>query len=120
MKTLADSTPEMEVYSIDECFLKFTGFDNYNLTDFCLNLRSKVKKNIGMPVCVGIAPTKTLAKVANHIAKKQTDSGVFDLSDKSLQDNVLAKFPVSDIWGVGRQWSKKLHSLGNIYCTRYT
>ena len=73
MSILSDYSPEMEIYSIDECFLKLTGFEHYNLLDYGQQMRQKVVKWTGVPVSVGFAPTKSLAKLANRIAKKYPD-----------------------------------------------
>jgi DNA polymerase V len=111
MKTLSEFAPEMEVYSIDEAFLSFTGMNNYNLTEYSKKIRKTVLQNTGIPTCIGIGPTKVLAKVANKVAKKnkiQTE-GVFNLCDVELREKVLKTFPVEDIWGIGKQSAKKLH-----------
>ena len=70
MNILKQFTPEVEVYSIDEAFLKLVGFTNYNLEDYGLQMRQRILKWTGIPTCVGIAPTKALSKVANKIARK--------------------------------------------------
>ena len=69
MNILADFSPEVEVYSIDESFLKLDGFENYNLYEYGTKMRSRVLKWTGIPTCVGIAPTKALCKIANKIAR---------------------------------------------------
>jgi DNA polymerase V len=112
MSTLSQFAPEMEVYSIDEAFLSFTGMSHLNLTDYSKQIRKTVLQNTGIPTCIGIGPTKVLAKVANRVAKKdkiKTD-GVFNLSNEDLRKEVLQKFPVEDIWGIGRQSAKKLQA----------
>ena len=111
MNTLSQFAPEMEVYSIDEAFLSFAGMSHLNLTDYSKHIRRTVLQNTGIPTCIGVGPTKVLAKVANRIAKKDKikTEGVFNLSDQDLRREVLKKFPVEDIWGVGRQSAKKLH-----------
>lgn len=112
MQVLSNFAPEMEIYSIDEAFLSFTGMENKNLTEYSKEIRNTVLKYTGIPTCVGIGPTKVLAKAANHIAKKnkiKTD-GVFDITDEDLKNNVLQKFPVESIWGIGKQSAKKLHA----------
>ena len=81
MHIIADNVPTMEIYSIDEAFLDFTGIMKPN--EFSIALRSKVKQWTGIPVSIGIAPTKTLAKVANHVAKKHKKNGVFLLKNKA-------------------------------------
>src|SRR3989344_827264 len=111
MKTLSQFAPEMEVYSIDEAFLSFTGMKNLNLTEYSKNIRRTVLQNTGIPTCIGIGPTKVLAKIANRVAKKDKTKteGVFDLCDTKLRDHVLKNFPVEDIWGIGKQSAKKLY-----------
>ena len=68
--------PDMEIYSIDEVFLSLDKLQNFNLNDFAINVRANILKWTGIPTSFGIAPTKTLAKIANHIAKKHTKTGV--------------------------------------------
>ncbi len=111
MSTLAQFAPEMEVYSIDEAFLSFTGMEKFNLTEYSKQIRKTVLQNTGIPTCIGIAPTKVLAKVANKVAKKNKikTEGVFNLCDVELRESVLKQFPVEDIWGIGKQSAKKLH-----------
>ena len=70
MKILSTYSPDQEIYSIDECFLKFEGFERYDLTNYGQEIKTKILQCTKLPVCVGIAPTKALAKLANHIAKK--------------------------------------------------
>jgi DNA polymerase V len=109
MKVLSEFTPELEVYSIDEAFLSLKGFSHFNLTDYGRTIRETVKKHTGIPVSVGIAKTKVLAKAANKLAKKnKTSGGVFDLTDPRIHDQYLSKFPVEDLWGIGRQSTIKL------------
>jgi DNA polymerase V len=111
MHILKDSAPEIEVYSIDEAFLRFSATEP-NLYSFCHELKKKVQMWTGIPVSIGIAPTKTLAKVATKMAKKEGASGVFDLRDSSVQDEILTDFPVSDVWGIGRKSTSALQALG--------
>ena len=106
MTTLRQFTPAMEVYSIDEAFLRLEEFRRLDLDKYSLEIRKTVKQWTGIPVSIGIAPNKTLAKVANHVAKKHTQAGVFNICKKTTQTKVLANFPVGDLWGVGRQLSK--------------
>ena len=112
METLRQFTPSMEVYSIDEAFLRLEEFQRLDLIKYCLEIRKTVKQWTGIPVSIGLAPNKTLAKVANHIAKKNTESGVFNICKKTTQNKVLGTFPVGDLWGVGRQLSKRLNEMG--------
>ena len=113
MSILADFTPEVEVYSIDEAFLDFSGFSTWDLTDYAQTIRSTVRRWTGIPLSIGIAPTKTLAKVANRVAKKQPHrNGVVVLSDEAEQTAILSRTNVSDIWGIGRRWAKRLNERG--------
>ncbi|WP_108485297.1 Y-family DNA polymerase [Oceaniglobus ichthyenteri] len=106
-----DFTPNVEIYSIDECFLDFTGFKDR--VAHARAMRSEVLQRIGVPVRVGIASSKTLAKCANDVAKKNPIfAGVLDMMDEALADLILPMVPVGDIWGVGRQTQKKLHGVG--------
>jgi DNA polymerase V len=106
MSTLTRLCPDVEIYSIDEAFLVLDEEDN---TQFCTHVRQTVKRWTGMPVSIGIAPTKTLAKIANHLSKQ--GNGVFDLCDRQVQDEILAEFPVAKIWGVGSRISRRLNLL---------
>lgn len=104
-------TPEVEIYSIDESFLNLSGFRD--LSKYGQEIRQTVKQWTGIPTCVGIGPTKTLAKLANNAAKKNAElNGVCDFTDKALLEALLPKIPVSDIWGIGRASTKKLAALG--------
>lgn len=106
-----DFTPNVEIYSIDECFLDFAGFNDR--ASHARAMRAAVLRRIGVPVRVGIAPTKTLAKCANDIAKKSPIfSGVLDMMDDTMADWLLPMVPVGDIWGIGRQTENKLHGIG--------
>jgi len=113
MSILSSYAPRQEVYSIDESFLDLTGVSN--LRDLSYEMRETVGKWTGIPVCVGIGPTKTLAKLANFVAKKHPRSkGVFNYSDLSgeLQVKLLSQIDVSEVWGIGRRISKKLAEHG--------
>ena len=104
MSTLSSFTPDLEIYSIDEAFLSLEGFEPYGYLDYGRNIRSTVKEQTGIPVSVGIAPTKTLAKVANHIAKDNPKmGGVFCFTDEKDIDHWLEKTPVREIWGIGAE-----------------
>ncbi len=113
MNTLREFTPDIEIYSIDEAFLQFTGFENYDLNDYCLTIRQRVKKVVGMPVSIGVAPTKALSKVANKIAKKFTDrtNGVYVIDTEEKRIKALKWTKIEDVWGVGRQISKRLQAI---------
>lgn len=115
MSTLAKFSPKQEIYSIDECFLDLGGFDPQTLQAYGQKIRQAVKRNVGIPVCVGIADTKTLAKLANHCAKKgfAGENGVCDFGRLNGQERsaLFARIPVGDIWGVGRRITEKLLSM---------
>ncbi|MGR5093451.1 translesion error-prone DNA polymerase V subunit UmuC [Vibrio maritimus] len=114
IRTLEEMAPRVEVYSIDEAFLDLTGIESaISLVEFGQQVRARIGHWIGITVCVGIAPTKTLAKLANHAAKKYpATQGVVDLTNPDRQRRLLALVPVDDVWGVGRRLSKRLNALG--------
>lgn len=107
MNNLARFSPDVEVYSIDECFLKLQGFSD--LENYMSKIRETTIRNTGIPVSVGCAPTKTLAKLANKLAKKGNGVCLLDTEDKI--NKALLTYPVEDVWGVGRQYARKLFSL---------
>ena len=112
MQTLCQFTPEMEIYSIDEAFLGLDGIQE-NLDSYGREMRKRVLQWTGMPVSVGIAKTKTLAKIANHMAKKSVKAdGVLDLTQERYITPALERTDVEDVWGVGRRISKKLKRVG--------
>lgn len=111
MQTLETFSPQTEVYSIDEAFLDLSGFSD--LEAYGQKIRSTVYQHVGVPVCVGIAPTKTLSKLANYAAKKfKATGGVVDLSDPKRQKKLLSITPVSEVWGVGRKHTEHLQRIG--------
>ena len=114
MSILKQYSPEVEVYSIDESFLYFKGFDNYDLTKYGLEIKSRILKWTGIPTCVGIAPTKALSKVANKIARKYPNQtkGVYVMDTEEKRIKALKWLSVEDVWGVGRQLSKRLQTKG--------
>ena len=106
MEILCGFSPDIEIYSIDEAFLSFNGFKNYELNTYCRYMREKVKKWIGIPVSIGLSRTKTLAKIANHLAKKNPHyEGVCILNNKSVIDIALQKTEINDVWGIGKHLS---------------
>jgi DNA polymerase V len=112
MQTLSTFTPDIEVYSIDEAFLNLAGF-RCSLTDYGDEIRRTVKKWTGIPVTVGIASTKTLAKIANHTAKRSPKAeGVLDLTGSACLDKTLGRVPVEKVWGVGIKTALKLKRAG--------
>ncbi|MBD9658129.1 translesion error-prone DNA polymerase V subunit UmuC [Pantoea sp. PNT03] len=116
MTTLEKMVPSVEVYSIDEAFLDLTGLRNcWVLEDFGREIRERIKRDTHLTVGVGIAQTKTLAKLANYAAKKwKQTGGVVDLSNIERQRKLMALVPVEEVWGVGRRISKKLNAMGII------
>ena len=111
MEILADHAPASEVYSIDECFLDLDGLAVPDLTDWSRVLRDKVRQWTGIPVAIGIGPSKTLAKVANRLAKKSPKAdGVLDLANHpEWVETALRRTEVGDVWGIGRQWAGLCH-----------
>lgn len=111
MDTLAQFTPEIEIYSIDEAFLNLRGMtDDYPA--YARTMRETVKRNTGMPVSVGVGPTKVLAKTANHYAKKAPENGgTFVLDSPAKVTEALRKFDVGEVWGIGRQYVKLLQGI---------
>ncbi|HBW1386513.1 TPA: Y-family DNA polymerase [Klebsiella pneumoniae] len=114
MTTLEEMCPRVEIYSIDEAFCDLTGVRNCRvLEEFGRELKDTVYRNTRLPVGVGIAQTKTLAKLANHAAKTwKATGGVVDLSNVERQRKLMALLPVDEVWGVGRRISKKLEAMG--------
>lgn len=114
MDMLSTFTPDMEIYSIDEAFLGLKGFEHLNLQQYGLAMRKKVLKGTGIPISVGIAPTKALSKVANRIAKKFTDrtGGSYVIDNEEKRIKALKWLAVEDVWGIGRQHAKRLRNVG--------
>ena len=108
MSLLSKMSPEIEIYSIDEAFMNFSGIKNP--IGLGLDMKLTVKKWTGIPISIGIGPTKTLAKVANYIAKKNTNSGVFGLFNYKDTIHSLKNLPISEVWGIGSGYSKMLYS----------
>lgn len=114
MTILQDYSPELEIYSIDEAFLKLKGFENFNLHSYGIKMSQNVREWTGIPVSIGIAPTKALAKIANRIAKKYPERTetcyVIDSEEKRLK--ALKWLAIEDVWGIGRQHAKRLKEVG--------
>lgn len=112
MSILRNFSPYMEIYSIDEAFLDCTGMKQSDLIPYGHRIIRILKRWIGLPVSLGFGPTKTLAKIANHVAKKWPEmNGVFDISDIQLQKKILPKIAINDVWGIGTRSTLKLKSL---------
>jgi DNA polymerase V len=116
MSVLGSYSPQQEIYSIDECFLGLDGFPPAELAAYGQRIRQQVKLWVGLPVCVGIAATKTLAKLANHCAKKNLagSDGVCDFGRMSApqMDALLDRIGIGEVWGVGRRLTEKLTRRG--------
>ena len=113
MNTLFDFTPNLEVYSVDEAFLDLTGFDERTILDYCRMIKETVERNTGIPVGIGIARTKVLAKLANRIAKKDpSTNGVYSVLTKENLEYALGRVEIGDLWGVGRQNNIKFKAIG--------
>jgi len=112
MDSLRLFAPDMEVYSIDEAFLRLDHLQPRNLYEYCKTMRAKVMQWTGIPVSIGIGPSKVLAKVANRVAKKQTDDGVFDIRSQQAQDEILNTLDVEKIWGIAGRWAERLGRIG--------
>ena len=113
MSTLAEFAPSQEVYSIDEAFLDLTGVCHQDPIAYGHLIKKAVVRATGIPICVGMGPTKTLAKLANFAAKKwlKTD-GVLDLSDPVRREKLMRIVPVGEVWGIGSRTTAKLNQLG--------
>ena len=115
MSILSQYSPDQEVYSIDESFLDLSHLKLRDLLHYGQSMRQRILQWTGLPVCVGIGPTKTLAKLANHCAKKRTVfNGVCNFNAMPLQtiNQVLSEIDVGEVWGVGRKLAPKLQALG--------
>lgn len=111
MTVLEQFSPEQEIYSIDECFMRLP--DCVEATNYCRQMRKTVLQCTGIPVSIGVGPSKVLSKISNQVAKQNHQcGGVFDISDAPEAEGILATFPVADIWGIGHQYNKWLLSQG--------
>ncbi len=108
MKLLQAMVSHVEVYSIDEAFLDLTLIPDKEVEGFCLKIREEILRCTGIPTSIGISHTKTLAKVANHYSKKSR--GVLTLLNPKEIDSFLARFPITDVWGIGYNYAKYLLS----------
>ncbi|CAM8324886.1 DinP Nucleotidyltransferase/DNA polymerase involved in DNA repair [Candidatus Methylopumilus planktonicus] len=117
MTLLSKFSPDQEIYSVDESFLDLTSFKSKDLIKYGQQIKTKIKQWTGLPVSIGIGSTKTLSKLANHIAKKNPSfKGVCNLNvmDEDTLETWMSHFPVADVWGVGRSLAPKLNQLGII------
>ncbi|NOT13366.1 MAG: Y-family DNA polymerase [Methylococcaceae bacterium] len=113
MSTLEEFAPSLEIYSIDEAFLNLTGVCPKDPIAYGQRIRKAVQRATGIPVCVGMGPTKTLAKLANFAAKKiKKTGGVLNLSDPMRREKLMRLVPVGEVWGIGSRTTAKLNQLG--------
>ena len=113
MSILADAVPKIEIYSIDEAFLHLEGIDPENVPLLCSGLVAKIRKWVGVPVSIGVAPTKTLAKIASHFAKTYKGyKGVCMMDTDAKRLKALELTPIDDVWGIGRKLAPKLMERG--------
>ncbi|MEN8858488.1 MAG: Y-family DNA polymerase [Flavobacteriaceae bacterium] len=114
MKILEHFTPDVEVYSIDEAFLEFKGFDEYDFNEYGKIIRKRILKWTGIPTCVGVAPTKALCKVANKIARKfpKETGGVYVIDTDEKRIKALKWTAIKNVWGIGRRLQKRLEAKG--------
>lgn len=111
MDVLRQMEPDVEIYSIDEAFISLPLTKVWDRVNYAGELRERIRKHVGIPVSIGIATTKTLAKIANRVAKKDAQfNGVFDLVGNSQIDHVLKMTEVNDVWGIGRRSAEKLNN----------
>ncbi len=109
MSTLGECSTAMEIYSIDEAFLNFDGYPD--LMNYTKKIRAKVIQWTGVPVSIGVGETKTIAKLANFVAKKYSRSGVYSLLDSDVRARAYKKIMIDEVWGIGRKISKRLNAL---------
>lgn len=110
---ISQEAPAYFRYSIDECFVYLDGMENIDLQKWGENLHKRIKKSVGMPVSIGLAPNKTLAKIASKLAKKFKEYKHCCIIDEDYKRIAALKWlPIEDVWGIGRRYAEKLHSLG--------
>ena len=113
MSILADEVPKIEVYSIDEAYLHIDGIAPDRISKLCRNLTEKIRQWVGIPVSIGVAPTKTLAKIASHFAKKYKGyRGVCMMDTDEKRIKALKLTPIDDVWGIGRRLAPKMLEWG--------
>lgn len=113
MRLLKEMVPSIEIYSIDEAFLDLDGFDDTRLRELVRRIVRSVRKGVGIPVSLGIAPTKTLAKVAARFAKTHAGyKGVCLIDDEPKRVRALQLTAIGDVWGIGRRLTRKLEAVG--------
>lgn len=122
MDVLASFCPQMEIYSVDEAFMDFTGFDLHDLERVGREMKERVQQWTGIPISVGFAPTKALAKVANRIAKKfaERTGGVYKIETEEQRVKALKWLKVEDVWGIGRRHAARLKEMNVVTAYQFT
>lgn len=122
MNILADFSPDIEIYSIDESFLELKGFENYNLEEYATEMRSRILKWTGIPTCVGVAPTKALTKVANKIARSnlKQSKGICIIDSEEKRIKALKWTKINKVWGIGSRIQKRLEEKGIVTAYDFT
>ena len=121
MEILLSFSPDVEIYSIDEAFLGFKGFKNYELLKYCQHIRNTIQKWVGIPVSIGLGSTKTLSKIANNLAKKNIHyKGVCILENKEKIDKALNETEIESVWGIGKKLSKFLKNYNICNAKQFT
>jgi len=110
MNLLSSFTSDIEIYSIDEAFLQFKGFEKFDLQSYCENIKKTIDKGTGIPISIGVAPTKALSKVANRIAKKfpKETRGVYIIDSENKRIKALKWLKIVDVWGIGNRYARRL------------
>ena len=113
MNILREFSPDIEIYSIDEAFLEFKGFDNYDLQAYGVEMKNRVVQHTGIPISVGVAPTKALSKIANKIAKKfpKRTNGSYVIDSEEKRIKALKWTKINDVWGIGSRYAKRLQAI---------
>ena len=117
MSILSKMGVKIEIYSIDEAFMCFS--INEDHIQFAKKIQTKIKQWTGIPVSIGIAKTKTLAKIANSIAKKNINQGIFKIDGIDLKNKILKTLPISDVWGIGKKNAEKIKLFGIEYAFQF-
>jgi len=122
MSILSDFSPDIEVYSIDESFLEFKGFERYDFEAYATKIRSRVLKWTGIPTCVGVAPTKGLSKVANKIARSnlKQSKGICVIDSEEKRIKALKWTKIEKVWGIGKGLQKRLQAKGCVTAYDFT
>lgn len=122
MNILYQFTPDVEIYSIDEAFLQFKGFEHYDFDTYGTQIKERILQWTGLPTCVGIAPTKALSKVANKIARKfpKQTKGVYVINTEEQRIKALKWIKLEDVWGIGRRLQKRLQAKGCVTAYDFT